>query len=238
MVEIDDGDFDIVLLAETWRAEKEEFYKTNGGHNLFLSGSPLGHAGVGICISKTLSYDMLDVIFHAYSDRLCALHFSIGHKKFQIFACYFPTAWAPDSDVEGVYELFSSLLRNCQQSGAIPIIGGDFNASIGETQSGDDVNSFGRSGIGRRNARGQLLMQWVLQHGMLVQNRLDHKFLGEDSWTCCRAFDASFVQIDYILTSQKLNILDSWLCASTTCSSKKTQRTKMELQILATYIEW
>ena len=29
MVEIDDGDFDIVLLAETWRAEKEEFYKTN-----------------------------------------------------------------------------------------------------------------------------------------------------------------------------------------------------------------
>ena len=65
MVEIDAGDFDIVLLAETWRAEKEEVYKTNGGHNLFLSGSPLGPAGVGICISKTLSCVMLDVIFHA-----------------------------------------------------------------------------------------------------------------------------------------------------------------------------
>ena len=112
--------------------------------------------------------------------------------------------------MEGVYELFTLLLRNCRQSGAIPIIGGDFNASIGEAQSGDDVNSFGRSGIGRRNALGQLLMQWVLQNGMLVQNRLDHKLLGEDSWTCCRAFDASLVQIDYILTSQKLNIMDSW----------------------------
>ena len=56
MVEIDDGDFDIHFLAETWRAEKEAFYKTNGGHNLFLSGSPLGHVGVGICISKILCY--------------------------------------------------------------------------------------------------------------------------------------------------------------------------------------
>ena len=117
---------------------------------------------------------------------------------------------APDSNVEGVYELFSLLLTNCRQSGAIPIIGGDFNASIGEAQSGDDVNSFRRSGIVRRNARGQLLMQWVLEHGMLVQNRLDHKLLGEDSWTCCRAFDACLVQIDYILTSPKLNIMDSW----------------------------
>ena len=143
---------------------------------------------------------MVDVTFHAYSERLCALHLSFGHKKFQIFACYFPTSWAPDADVEGVYELLDLLLTNCRQSGAIPIIGGDFNASIGEAQAG----------IGRRNARGQLLMQWVLENGLLVQNRLDHKLVGEDSWTCCRAFDSSLVQIDFIFTSPKLIIMDSW----------------------------
>ena len=142
MVEVDDADFDILLLTETWRSEREEFYKTNVGHNLFLSGSPLGHAGVGICISKALSRDMLDVTFHAYSERLRALRLSFGHRKFQIFACYFPTSWAPDADVEGVYELLNLLLTNCRQSGAIPIIGGDFNASIGEAQAGDDVNTF------------------------------------------------------------------------------------------------
>ena len=210
MVEVDDADFDILLLTETWRSEREEFYKTNDGQNLFLSGSPLGHAGVGICISKALSRDVLDVTFHAYSERLCALHLSFGHRKFQIFACYFPTSWAPDADVEGVYELLNLLLANCRQSGAIPIIGGDFNASIGEAQAGDDGNTFGNSGIGRRNARGQLLMQWVLENGLLVQNRLDHKLLGEDSWTCCRTFDSSLVQIDFIFTSPKLIIMDSW----------------------------
>ena len=174
------------------------------------ASKPFGHAGVGICISKALSRDMLDVTFHAYSKRLCALHLSFGHRKFQIFACCFPTSWAPDADVEGVYELLNLLLTNCRQSGAIPIIGGDFNASIGEAQAGEDVNTFGGSGIGRRNARGQLLMQWVLENGFLVQNRLDHKLLGEDSWTCCRTFDSSLVQIDFIFTTPKLIIMDSW----------------------------
>ena len=197
-------------MTETWRSEREELDQTNDGQNLFLSGSPLGDAGVGICISKALSRDMLDVAFHAYSERLCALHLSFGHTKFQIFACYFPSSWVPDADVEGVYELLNLLLTNCRQSGAIPIIGSDLNASIGEAQAGDDVNTFGGSGIGRRNARGQLLMQWVLENGLLVQNRLDHKLLGEDSWTCCRTFDSSLVQIDFIFPSPKLIIMDSW----------------------------
>ena len=121
MVEVDDADFDILLLTETWRSEREQFSKTNDGQILFLSGSSLGHAGVGICISTALSRDVLDVTFHAYSERLCALHLSFGHRKFQIFACYYPTSWAPDADVEGVYELLNLLLANCWQSGAIPI---------------------------------------------------------------------------------------------------------------------
>ena len=60
MVEVDDADFDILLLTETWRSDREELYKTNDGQNLFLSGSPIGHAGFGMCISKALSRDMLD----------------------------------------------------------------------------------------------------------------------------------------------------------------------------------
>ena len=130
MVEVDDADFDVLLLSETWRSECEEFYKTTGVQISFLSGSTFGHDGVGHCISKALSRGMLDVTFHAYSERLCALHLSFGHQKFQIFACYFPTSWAPDADVEGVYELLNLLLTNCRQSGAIPIIGRDFNASM------------------------------------------------------------------------------------------------------------
>ena len=68
-----------------------------------LSGSRLGHAGVGIGITKAVSPDMLHVTLHAYSIRLCALHLSFGHKKFRIFACYFPASWATDADVESVY---------------------------------------------------------------------------------------------------------------------------------------
>ena len=39
------------------------------------------------------------------------------------------------------------------------------------------MNIFGGSRIGRRNARGHWLMQWVFENGLLVKNTLDHKFL-------------------------------------------------------------
>ena len=68
---------------------------------------------------------------------------------------------APEVDVEGVCELLNLLRVNCRQSGAIPIIGRDINASIGEAHAGDDLNTVGGSGFGRCHARGQLLMQWV-----------------------------------------------------------------------------
>ena len=66
------------FCSQKRRSENEELYETNGEHNLFLNGSPLCHAGVGICISKALSHDILDVTFHAYSERFCALSLSLS----------------------------------------------------------------------------------------------------------------------------------------------------------------
>ena len=105
--------------------------------------------------------------------------------------------------------MLSLLLTNYYQSGAIPIVGGGFDASIGKAEAGDDVNTFGGSGIGRRNARRQLLIQWILENGFLVQNRLDRKLFGEDNWTCCKAFDSCLVHKNLIFTNPKLIIMDS-----------------------------
>ena len=41
------------------------------------------------------------------------------------------------------------------------------------------MNIFGGSRIGRRNARGHWLMQWVFENGLLVKNTLDHNFFDQ-----------------------------------------------------------
>ena len=53
-------------------------------------------------------------------------------------------------------------------------------------------------------------MQWTMQHGLLIQSRLDNTLAQDEAWTCRRAMDLSLVQLDYILTSPKFSIEKSW----------------------------
>ena len=73
MTELDGNDFDLLLLCETWRMEREEFFKTCGGNQLFSSGGST-HAGVGICVGGKLMPDITEASFHCYSERVCSLH--------------------------------------------------------------------------------------------------------------------------------------------------------------------
>ena len=81
MVELDAFEFDLLLLSETWRGDREEHFTTTGGHKVFLSGGSPGRRGVGICISKKLLNKIDGVLFFCYSDRARALHFSDGHNS-------------------------------------------------------------------------------------------------------------------------------------------------------------
>ena len=52
--------------------------------------------------------------------------------------------------------------------------------------------------------------QWTVQDGVLIQSRLDNRLAQDEAWTCCRAMDLSLVQLDYILSSPKLSVENSW----------------------------
>jgi len=86
------------------------------------------------------------VSFHAYGPRVCVLKFCVGELKCECFSVYFPTSWDTDVEVEGIYETLQVLLDNCRANGAIPTIGGDFNASIGSLLDGEDDDLL-RSGV-------------------------------------------------------------------------------------------
>ena len=74
--------------------------------------------------------------FHAYGPQVCVLKFCLGQLKCECFF-NFPTSCDTNAVVESTYEALRLLLDSCRASGAIPIIGGDFNASIDSLLDGE-----------------------------------------------------------------------------------------------------
>ena len=200
--------FDLLCLSECWRADADECMETVNGDLVYLSGGSM-YRGVGVIISAQFRKRIEHVSFHAYGPRVCLLKFCLGELKCECFSLYFPTAWDTDVEVEGMYETLQLLLDNCRASGAIPIIGGDFNASIGSLLDGEDDDLLGSWGVGQRTGRGRWLVQWILSNGLRVASR---QKIGDttESWTCKRFSDGMFVQIDFILADAKASVAANW----------------------------
>ena len=113
---------------------------------------------------------MTNVNFHAYSDRLCALHFSMGNYVFRLFSVYFPISWDAEGQMDNLYDVLALVVGNCCQAGAVPTVAGDFNASLGSRLLTDNVETLGFCGVGVRNETGWMLSQWVHQTGLIVQS--------------------------------------------------------------------
>ena len=109
------------------------------GDLVYLSGGCM-YRGVGVVVSAQFRKKIGHVVsFHAYGPRVGVLKFCVGELKCECFSVYFPTSWDTNVAVEGIYETLQLLLDNCRANGAIPIIGGDFNASIGSLLDGEDL---------------------------------------------------------------------------------------------------
>ena len=86
------------------------------------------------------------------------------------------------------------------------MLGGDFNACIGLAE----VELIGACGMGERNERGNMLMQFVLEHGLQILNRQMPMSEIHESWTCARSLDGALVQLDFLTADTRFELLQSW----------------------------
>ena len=126
--------------------------------------------------------------------------------------------WCASLDLRKAFDrieynaLFDALLIfNAERTNAIPILGGDFNAAIGAPQVGDDLSLIGACGNGVRNHRGARMIQWILERGLQVLNRLDSTMAIQESWTCKRAVDGALVQLDFLLANLRVRVMRAWV---------------------------
>ena len=68
MVEVDNADFDVLFLCETWHAGSERTFRTTKQNNIFLNGG-LRSKGVDICISRKRSHEIENIfVSHLFVD--------------------------------------------------------------------------------------------------------------------------------------------------------------------------
>ena len=195
--ELDLITWDIVLLNETWRNRKQEIWTTS--RHLFVGAGGTTHSsGVAILLNKRWAQGFEG--FKRVSERLCALDLKVAGRKFRFIVPYMPTSWHSDALVEGIYDEISKLCAEASARGRMIVVGGDFNAVVGERCHGDPEHTVGDHGLGERNDRGQRLVDWATAENLMILNTKFRKPV-EKQWTHQRG--GYHRLIDYFLCDKR-----------------------------------
>ncbi|XP_063594349.1 uncharacterized protein LOC134771333 [Penaeus indicus] len=111
---------------------------------------------------------------------------------------YAPTTKSSDEDMDRFYAPLDQAYSQCKSQDII-IVMGDFNAKGGNERVDSIV---GPHGLGSRNERGEMLVEWAQTNNMMIGNTW-FKQPPRRLWTWLSPDDHTLNQIDYILVNKR-----------------------------------
>ena len=100
-------DWDVILLSETWRQNKE-VWETKQGHITVESGQFINKHGVAILLNKRWKNQTKWV--HCESERIVAMSISVNRQSIVLMSVYLPHSGYADHHVEKVYRAIAKML--------------------------------------------------------------------------------------------------------------------------------
>lgn len=193
-IEMDRLNIEILGLCETRWDENGDF--TSDQYRIIHSGRQTGKAGVAVILSSRWAQSVIGQV--TISDRLIMVKLRSYPNDTIILQVYMPTSTDDIGEVEKVYEDIEELIKLTKHKDNLIIIG-DFNAVIGEGSDGIEV---GKYGLGKRNDRGDRLLEFCRQHELVISNTLfnNHK---RRRYTWKMPGDLGRYQIDFILVRNR-----------------------------------
>lgn len=160
------------------------------------AGGSDSQRGVAVILDRDVAKRVTKVIQH--SDRLLLVKVQAEPVDLVIIQVYMPTADHAEDEVEGLYEELEELIAK-EKGKDYLIIMGDWNAVVGEGRDEKEVGSFG---LGKRNDRGQMLLEFCRRRNMMITNTwFDHNNRRRYTWK--KPGDTGRYQLDYILVRQR-----------------------------------
>uniref|UniRef100_A0A8D8Z0H2 Craniofacial development protein 2 n=1 Tax=Cacopsylla melanoneura TaxID=428564 RepID=A0A8D8Z0H2_9HEMI len=155
-----------------------------------------GINGVGIVLEKALGLRVTGYVQH--SDRIIMVKIKTEPNDTIIIQLYMPTSGAPDEEIEKIYDEVNKLIDTTKADDNIIILG-DMNAIVGEGREGTTVGQYGH---GRRNERGNQLIEFCTRNNLVITNTLFmHHKRRRHTWIA--PGDIRREQLDYIMVKKR-----------------------------------
>jgi len=133
-----------------------------------------------------------------YSDRLILLRIKAEPVDLVIIQVYMPTSEAEEEEIELMYEQIEELIQKEKATDQVIILG-DWNAVVGEGRDGNEIGEFG---LGKRNERGQELVNFCKRLKLVVTNTW-YRHERRRRYTWKKPGDTGRYQLDYILIKHR-----------------------------------
>ena len=192
--EIQGEKWDVILLSETWRPNKE-IWESHQGHIIMESGKFENKHGVAIIVNSRWRQRIN--WFECISERVIAASISVNRHPISLISAYMPHSGYPDHQVEKTYGAFRRVIGTDKN---MNIIGGDFNAELGPGD-GVEKTSVGHYTLNKANRRGEWMAQWLLEMNPVALNTVLQK--KPQKQVTYRTPKGNEKQLDYILSDKK-----------------------------------
>ena len=192
--EMDRYGLSVLGLSEVrWKGEGD--FESDGVRVIYSGGSE-SQRGVAILLDKETAKRVISM--KQCSDRLMMVKVRARPMDLVIIKVYMPTTDHDEEEVDKLYEEMDQILE--EQSGKDNVvILGDWNAVVGE---GQDEKEVGKFGLGKRNDRGEKLVEFCRQKKLMITNTwFNHVKRRRYTWK--KPGDTGRYQIDYILVRQR-----------------------------------
>jgi hypothetical protein len=194
IMEASNMNLDILGICETrWKGvgyiDKEE-------HIFIYSGGEKRERGVGILIKKEIEKHVAG--YWTYSDRIMLIKIKATPFDLAIVQTYAPTTDHNDEEIEEYYENLQEVLKHVGTTDIL-IVMGDMNAKVGKGSYEKIVGNFG---LGKRNDRGDRLIQFCVENNLIVCNTFfQHHPRKLYTWTS--PADIVRNQIDFVMIKDR-----------------------------------
>ena len=161
-------------------------------HTVHYSGSNEQRHWVGFIVNKNIAHNVIS--FRGLSHRVAELtiHIKKRYKQKCVQVCLSSTNY-PDEEIEKVYEEIDIII---DIKAHYNILMGDFNSKVGPGEIGESCK--GSYGIGTRNRRVHMLVEFAERHKFKIMNTFFKKPLNR-RWTWISPNRATENEIDYIM---------------------------------------
>lgn len=162
----------IIGLCET-RLPGEKMTILKSGNILYQNNSETDHhlGGVAFLINKNIKHLITNC--QAISRRIISMTLKVNRRyTMQIIHTYAPTSASEDTEVEQMYEDIANARKSTKAK--FVVCTGDFNAKIGQRLK-EDPENVGNFGLGKRNTRGEMLLNFLTQENLYCLNTFFQK---------------------------------------------------------------